>query len=645
MTLFLEQLRDASVLSTIDCRFAERIGRLAGEARPEVLLAVALTSRETAAGHTCLDLASLAPLDLVDALAGVDALPSGDRLREVLADSPLVTSPEQLMDSSACALIQAHPLVLDAAGRLYLRRYWVYQNELAKAVRSRAASGPAEFDEALLVDGLDRFFVRSNVKTPSAALSVEQTSFDFESTPSVREPDRQRLAAALSIVRRFSVISGGPGTGKTATASKILALIVEQGLAADCAAVPRIALVAPTGKAASALSGSISSAIETLTCRDEVKAAIPRTALTIHRCLGVRGGALPEFRHGPDHQLAIDALLVDEASMVDLALMTRLLESVPAEARVVFLGDEHQLASVEAGAVLGDICKTAEPAGYSAGFASELERITGAPVERAEIDGHNPVRDSIVRLTHSYRYDPERGIGALARAINRGDVVSALEILDGADHPEVSRFDFEARGEALVQLDREIVDGFAGFLEERDADRMLARFSAFRVLSPLRQGRGGVEELNREIEAVLRREGLIHSVGASYASRPLLVKANDYAQELFNGDIGFVLPGDAGVAFPGDHGKARVFSLPRLPEHETAFAMTIHKSQGSEFDHVAIVITDAAARRATRQLLYTAVTRARKGVTLYASRNAIAQAVERETLRSSGLGDALRSPL
>ncbi len=645
MSPSLEQLRAASLLSSLDVHFARCVGRLGGESRPDALLAAALTSRETASGHACLDLATFESLDLSTSFSEADPLPDRTQLREVLSSSPLVASAEDLAPTREAALREVRPLVLDAAGRVYLRRYWEFQCRLAEAVRTRAQSGCVEFDEALLMNGLDRLFERpvrdTTALDPAAG---DQVAFDFSDTAQVPPLDRQRLAAAIAVARRFAVISGGPGTGKTATAGKILALIVEQELALRAGAPPRIALVAPTGKAAATLGAAIVAAVDELDCTDEIKAVIPRSALTIHRCLGVRGGALPSFRHGPDHLLPIDAVLVDEASMVDLALMTRLLAAVPHQARVILLGDEHQLASVEAGAVLGDICKTAEPGGYSSAFAERLDRWMHAPVERAAVDDRGAVRDSIVRLTHSYRYDPKRGIGALARAINQGDVAGALEILDGDDHPEVARLDFEARGEGYAQLHREIVEGFGGILTEVDPEAMIGRFSAFRVLCPLRQGRGGVEELNREIESVLQRAGRIRSTGGNYTGRPVLVKTNDYAQELFNGDVGFVLPDERGVAFPGVAGAMRVFAAPRLPDHETAFAMTIHKSQGSEFDRVAIVITDSAAQRASRQLLYTAVTRAREGVTLYASKDAIAQAVERETRRSSGLGDALGSP-
>ncbi len=665
----LDVLRDASIISSLDHHFARAIGRVGGEARREALVAIALASRETAAGHTCLALDRLSQRDTWGDLSGEFSLPEAAIWRDVLASSPLVATAGRNADPVLGlddGFDDARPLVLDPEGRLYLRRYWIFQRQLAHQLRRRAAARVPDLDEALLINGLDRFFgpTRSQQGEP---LSDDggQGLLAFGSA----ELDRQRLAAAVAVLRSFAVISGGPGTGKTATAGKILALIVEQAMPPDSeddGTPPRIALVAPTGKAAATLASAISSVVASLACREEVKAAIPSVAHTIHRCLGTRGGALPEFRHHAGNLLPIDVLLVDEASMVDLALMTRLLSAVPDTARVILLGDEHQLASVEAGAVLGDICAVGSPPGYSPSFASRLSRSVGVGVETAASDLEpNEIRDSIARLTHSYRYDAQSGIGALARAINRGDAAAALEILDSPDSPEVSRFDPASGGPAIAELQRDITLGFRDYLAEEDPARMLERFSHFRVLSPQRMGPGGVEQLNRQIEAVLRREKLIEGSAECYPGRPLMVTTNDYSQDLFNGDIGIVLPGPAGddgverVVFRNDlhddihhdihdnrheeSGAVRRLAYSRLPEHETAFAMTIHKSQGSEFDRVAIVLTDQASKRASRELLYTAVTRARNRVAIYASRDAIAQAIDRRIERASGLRDALLS--
>jgi len=653
----LESLCEASLITTLDRHFAQSMGRLAGESDPVALAVAALASRESNEGHTCLALGEIEAREEWKSLSSDFDVPDTSSWQRAATASRLVgivdiDSPDIGLGSEDPA--DTRPLVLDASNRLYLRRFWIFQQQLAASIRARASGSVDEIDEACLVDGLNRMFGPLD-SGPGDAANPDgpQLAMSFDS-PTL---DRQRLAATVAVTRKFSVISGGPGTGKTATAVKILALLVEQTLASSTegqepsTALPRIAMVAPTGKAAATLSSSIKNAIDDLPCSDVVKAAIPQSALTIHRCLGVRGGAVPRFRHNADHPLAIDILLVDEASMVDLALMTRLLSAVPDDARVILLGDEYQLASVEAGSVLGDICSAATGRGYSPASGKRLRRWVGAGVEVAASDrDSSEIDDSLVRLTHSYRYDPGSGIGALARAINEGDATRALEILEAAESPEVMRVDFSAHRKAEGTFAARMVEGFHGYLAQEDPAGMLRDFGQFRVLAPQRVGPGGVVQLNREIEAYLRGADLLRDQSDRYPGRPLMVKSNDYGQALWNGDVGIVLPGEPGlerVVFDAEQGGAegtRRLAYSRLPECETAFAMTIHKSQGSEFERVAVVLTDAAAERATRELLYTAVTRARTGVTLFASANAIAQAIGRQIPRSSGLGDALRSP-
>ena len=670
MTMLLDVLLEAGLISSFDREFAIAMGRLGGEQRPEALAAVALASHETNEGHTCLSFDSVLRGDGWRNIESEVSVPEIKSWQALVSSSPLVARLDTNRPPAhePIAEVQdARPLVLDDQGRLYLRRYWMFQQRLAEDVRRRSATAIEDLDEAQLLDGLNRFFGPSAATGTSVSDEPGQLALDLDTVPL----DRQRLAAAVAVAQKLAVITGGPGTGKTATAGKILALIVEQAFAqaerqqGDAEVPIRIAMVAPTGKAAATLSRSMKQVVERLPCDARVKAAIPTTAVTIHRCLGVRGGAIPTFRHDAENPLSVDTLLVDEASMVDLALMTLLLAAVPKDARVIFLGDEFQLASVEAGAVLGDICSAAPADGYSQEFATRLEAWVGDGVESLP-DGHgaSEIQDSIVRLTHSYRYDEQSGIGALSRAVNRGDAAAALEVLESADYPEVTRSDFDPRGASIAAFYAECIDGFTEYLSCNDPGQMLRRFSHFRVLTPQRVGPGGVEDLNRQIEAVLRREQLIHGTAERFVGRPLMVKVNDYAQSLWNGDLGVVVGGVVGGAEGGDPGIERVvfeadtpkltdglesdttrtLAYARLPECETAFAMTIHKSQGSEFDRVAVVLTDVAAERATRELLYTAITRARSKVTLYGSKDAIAQAINRKIERSSGLGDALRSP-
>lgn len=637
MDATLESLRAAGVLSPLDEHFARAMGRIAGEERREVLLAAALTSRHVSSGHVCLDLARLVEDGgLVDeAGEPVEVVwPHPAEWLEALRLSRLVR------DDSA-----ATPLVLDDAGRLYLRRYWEHQERLAAAIRARASQVEHNIDGAWLRQGLDRLF-------PATGAS----------------PDWQRIAALLAAQRRFCVISGGPGTGKTYTVVKILALLVEQALRLSGRA-PRVTLVAPTGKAAARLSESIRRAKNELDCSEEVRNAVPEEAATIHRCLGTVWGSSTRFRHDADTPLRTDVVLVDEASMVDLALMSRLVAAVPPEARLILLGDQDQLASVEAGAVLGDICNTGVPRRYSRALVEDIGRLTG---DRLPLDADAPratgIWDCIVQLTHSYRYGPESGIGALARAINAGDSAAAIAVLESGDYADVALVEPAENAGLSDALRQAVLQEFQPFLSQPTAEEQLQALERFRVLCAHRRGPGGVEVVNQQIEEALAGAGLIRPEGQYYSGRPIIVTRNDYQLKLFNGDVGLITdnsnadqvedltvrpeeppslrrrlegPSQRAAFFLGADGEPRFLSPSRLPPHETVYAMSIHKSQGSEFDQVAVILPPRLSPVLSRELLYTAVTRARHRVTIHATKEVIEQAIARRVERVSGLRDLL----
>ena len=588
----LDALRRAGAVDALDERFARAVGTLAGEGREAVLLAAALVSRQVSAGHVCLDLAAQ-PLEsgAGDGEAATGAWPPAGDWRGALEGSPLVGGPKQVT-----------PLVLHG-DRLYLRRYFEHEQGLARALLRRARPAAEPVDDAVLNEGLDRLFP----------------------PPADARPDLQRLAARTAVARRFTVISGGPGTGKTSTVVKILALLVEQSRARG-SRLPRIALLAPTGKAAARLVESIERAKATLAADADVIEAIPDAAATIHRALGTVRGSSTRFRHDADRPLLADVVLIDEASMVDLALMARLLEAVPEGARLILLGDRDQLASVEAGAVLGDICGGAAVAGGVPG--------QGPPIAR-----------SIVQLTRSWRYREDSGIGALARAVHRGDGAAALAVLGDPRHPDVELLAPRADGHLSAPLRARVVAGYRPYLEAEDPAAALAAFDAFRVLCAHRRGPHGVEPVNREVAGLLVEEDLVALRGAHFPGRPVMVTRNDYAVGLFNGDVGLELagPADSGVRafFPGEGGALRALSPGRLPQHETVWAMSVHKSQGSEVDEVAVLLPVAPSRVLSRELLYTAVTRARERVVVYATPEIVRYAVEHRVERASGLRDAL----
>jgi exodeoxyribonuclease V alpha subunit len=622
MAATIETLRAAGILSPLDEHFARAVGRIGADERPDVLLAAAMISRQVSNGHVCLDLGRLTQMSTVYDDAGQPvaehAWPSLQPWLQALRSSPLVG------DRNAVT-----PLVLDGAGRLYLRRYWEHEARLAEALRERATQVDTSLDGRWLKATLDRLF-------PQGASSVAGSV----------EPDWQRMAALLAMQRRFCVISGGPGTGKTFTVVKILALLIEHAVHARTG-VPRVTLAAPTGKAAARLSESIRMSKGALPCTEEIRDAIPEQAATIHRCLGSIQGSSTNFRHHARNPLVTDVVLVDEASMVDLALMSRLVAAVPQHARLILIGDQDQLASVEAGAVLGDICNTGAPRSHSRALAEQVAALTG---DRLPINGGAPLEtgigDCIVQLTRSYRYAPESGIASLARAINAGQAESALAILDSPAYPEVTRVQ-PSDGEVLsAPLRAVVIRGFGPYLRARERLDQLSALDTFRVLCAHRHGPTGVERINQQIEAVLADADLIRPDRPMYTGRPVMVTRNDYQLDLFNGDVGLIVENseraDGRLAlFPGSRGAVRLLSPSRLPPHETVFAMSVHKSQGSEFDDVAVLLPERISPVVSRELLYTAVTRARHTVTIHASREAVEQAIARRIERASGLRDEL----
>ena len=624
MTRALDALRASKILSPLDEHFARSVGRIAGETRAEVLLAAALVSRHVGNGHVCLDVRRLvedaALVDDTGAPLPPHAWPALDAWRAMLQSSPLIGGPDDVT-----------PLVLDGTGRLYLRRYWTLQAQLAAAIQARAVQADADLDRARLTASLDRLWPAD----PSSAHDL----------------DWQRMAGLLALQRRFLVISGGPGTGKTFTVVKILALLIEDALHRG-QRPPRITLVAPTGKAAARLAESIRRTKPTLPSAEAIKAAIPDDAATIHRCLGPLDRSTTRFRHNADNPLVTDVLLVDEASMVDLALMARLLDAAPPDARVLLLGDADQLASVEAGAVLGDICNNGVPRGYShalvesiAGFTSDRPESLAVNAEQSPPESTG-VWDCIVRLTRSYRYDVNSGIGALARVINAGDSDAALSILDSSDYPDVTLVAPANDGRLGTALHAAVVRGFAPYLHERDPAERLRAFDRFRVLCAHRRGWDGVEWVNRQIEAALAAAGMIADHAHLYVGQPIIITRNDYQLGLFNGDVGLIVRdpkrSDARIAFfIAPDGTSRTLSPARLPPHETVFAMSVHKSQGSEFDEVAVLLPQQVSPVVSRELLYTAVTRARRRVTIHAAHEVVAHAITHRIERASGLREML----
>jgi exodeoxyribonuclease V alpha subunit len=506
------------------------------------------------------------------------------------------------------------PLVLDEAGRLYLYRYWDYEREVAEELVRRLADDPTDADPARIRSGLDRLF-----------------------PPSADGPDWQRIAVAASVLRRFTVISGGPGTGKTTTVVRLLALLVEQAGGRPV----RMGLAAPTGKAAARMQEVIRAAKRDLPVEADIRDAIPEEASTLHRLLGWRAGTVG-FRHDRENPLPLDVLVVDEASMVDLALMAKTVRALPRAARLVLVGDRDQLASVEAGAVLGDIC--GDSPGFSAAFRRQLCEAAGQD-PGGEGDGP-PIRDAVVMLQRSYRFGDRSGIGQVARLVNRGEGRQAFDVLAGGDLPGVTWRPVETPRELRRALAATVVEGFRGAALAESPEAALAALERFRILCAHRSGPFGVEAVNAIVEERLHAARLFAARGVWYRGRPVLVTCNDYHLRLFNGDVGIAWPdpgagGQLRVHFRGREGRLPRFAPARLPAHETAYAATVHKSQGSEADRVLLILPNELSPVMTRELIYTGITRARSHVEIWGARSVFEAAAARRLTRSSGLRDAL----
>lgn len=458
------------------------------------------------------------------------------------------------------------PLVLDDSGRLYLYRYWKYHHDLMAALQARDAQGDPQLDRPLLDQGLDRLF----------------PALDGEGE------DRSRTAADRAMSRNLCVITGGPGTGKTWTVVKILALLMEQAAARGVQL--RAALAAPTGKAVARLGEAVAAARRDLDCEPAILAQIPDQGFTLHRLLGARAGSR-RFRHHGGNRLASHVVVVDEASMVDLALMFRLVDALRPETRLILVGDKDQLASVEPGHVFGDLCESASLSG-------------------------------VVELRKNYRYGSDSGIARLADSVRSRDPDRALALLQGHDHPDVSWLEAPHPGDLERTLAAPVVAGYAPYLEARTPGEALDRFHRFRVLCALRRGPWGVRNVNALCQSILTEAGLIRPRrNGPFRGQPVLITRNDYGTGLFNGDVGVLWPDTAHggllrVCFPSPDGTLKVLAPGRLPPHELSWAITVHKSQGSEFDDALVVLPTRDNPLVGRELLYTAVTRASRRVTV-----------------------------
>jgi exodeoxyribonuclease V alpha subunit len=595
-------------LTAIDRHFAAFIKREAGVPCSWLELVASLASNSVANGNICLNLADIAGTAI--AVDGFEYhIPALGELQEQLTVTGAVGAPGEFK-----------PLVLDRDGRLYLYRYWKYERDLAQKIKDRAMAKVLDLDEDTLSKGIQRLF-------PHAADDGG---------------DWQKIAALAAVQKKFCVISGGPGTGKTSTVVKILALLLEQAQGVKL----RIALAAPTGKAAARLKESIRFMKDKLDCSVDIKDLIPEDVTTIHRLLGVRPASV-RFRHSEDNPLPHDVVIIDEASMVALPLLAKLVAALNSDARLVLLGDKDQLASVEAGAVLGDICGSGRHGNYSPDFMDFVKRVTGEIIPAGPFShSHCTMSDSLIVLKKNYRFGADSSIGALSNAVNAGEGKKACAVLRTESGGGGRWQDIPKPDKLKKALADRISSEYAPYLASESPAEALKLFDHFRILCALREGPYGVVGMNALVEAILAEKGLIDQHNRWYSGRPVMITVNDYHLKLFNGDIGIVLSdpeygGDPRVWFPAADGGVRHVSPLRLPAHETVYAMTVHKSQGSEFERVLMVLPDHDSEVLARELIYTGVTRAKNEVEVWANEDVFIAAVSRKIDRKSGLDDAL----
>ena len=558
----LREFNEAGVIEAADVLVAQRLTGLAKETDESVALAVALVVRAVRGGSVCVDLTAL------PGQIGNPALPWPEAAAwtAAVSASPLTGDP---------------PVLHLEDGLLYLDRYWIEECRVADDVLALAAArraGP--------MPDVERLFPDSYAE--------------------------QRAAARVALSRALTVLTGGPGTGKTTTVARLLALLAEQAEMAGKTRL-RIALAAPTGKAAARLLEAVQIEVDKLEPADRDR--LPElTATTMHRLLGSRPDTSSRFRHNRDNRLPHDVIVVDETSMVSLTMMARLLEAVRPDSRLVLVGDPDQLASVEAGAVLADL-----------------------------VDGLAAAPDSpIASLVTSHRFGAS--IGALASAIRDGDTDAAIEVLRlGGEH--IEWVDTQQPGDTL----RKVLVPHALRLREAavlgDAGAALEILEQHRMLCAHRNGLYGVTYWNRQIERWLSEQTDMPLWSQWYVGRPVLVTANDYGLGLYNGDTGVAVlrDGTLRAAMAGSGGATEI-APGRLSDIETMHAMTIHKSQGSQAAEVTVLLPPVDSRLLTRELLYTAVTRARSKVRLIGSPDQLRAAVERRAVRATGLSRRLGSP-
>ncbi|WP_199611467.1 exodeoxyribonuclease V subunit alpha [Flocculibacter collagenilyticus] len=648
-------------LRHIDIEFANaslEVALLSGQkiddtVKSYLVITVALLSLELAEQNVCFNISSINwrnPFNLsVEALNLFTPFIAPDA---ALEKETSIASINSVLSNPAIAL----PFVLHHT-QLFLARYWRYETIVAEGLRA-LANKATTFNEQRVKNIIDSLFDKTVIQNQHITPANNTDEVDW-----------QRVAVAIAAKQQFAVITGGPGTGKTTTVARLLALIATLHPKTN----PVIEIVAPTGKAAVRLTESIKNAKSKLNVDSRTKNCIPDNAKTIHRLLQPQYLS-SHFKRDHENPIHADVLVVDEASMIDIALMAKLIQALPAYVHLILLGDQEQLASVEAGCVLADICaplngsinsqplksiKSAPAAHLSATQNQWIQKVAGValPHGNSEKDVcHNAIVDSVIALQKSHRFKADSGIGQLAKAVNTNDK-ALLDQVFAANYAELTFYGQSAKDyESLIKQCANAYKVYLNKMRQKEPIRtVIEAFNTFQLLVAVKEGRFGVNELNDNIEKVLARSGHITANQRFYAGRPIMIQQNDYDMQLFNGDIGLLLP-DYENEDPNQHKQLKAWFIApdqslnayypsRLPMHDTVFAMTVHKSQGSEFDTVVLALPELkntiSNKVMSKELVYTGITRAKNHFTLYAGKRVLSNAMARSIKRQSGLIEKL----
>lgn len=662
LTNALEQLLKMAKIRAIDMAFADFIyseeSKLDPSIRDCLCLFAAHLSAQSGAQHSCVDIGLLG-----QPFNGVYGFPDTSVLLEYLRQSQTVCCIDGLTEPSTADLNTENvntikhqpinkPIVLQN-GQLYLQRYWQYESQLAAIIREKSSKS------------IDLDISKAQALLADLFASSDNTSDNPTDSSSL---DWQKIAVCIAASQSLSFITGGPGTGKTTTVTKLLALL--QGLAARNNKILNIQLVAPTGKAAARLTESISAA--KLKLPAHLQKNLPEQCQTIHRLLGAKPQS-PYFKADANHPLHLDVLVLDEASMVDLPLMAKLFSALPKDAQVILLGDQDQLASVETGSVLSDICAASIHGGnqdgslaaYSANMQQQLAQLMTLPQmlnpETVHTDNKQPsiIRDNVVKLIKSHRFKDNSGIGQLAKQIKVGQITQCFELLNDDNFCDINWYQPKqttaqtVANEILTSLITQLLPIYQQYtqaVQQGDIQKAFSYLHQQQVLCAQKSGYWGVTQLNALIEAELHKQGLIDNSKDFYVGRPVMLSKNDHQLKLFNGDVGIVMPDPDNalltkVWFVTPDGDLRGLLPSRLPSLETLYAMTIHKSQGSEFDAVYLCLPPITAnnqgRGLNRELIYTGLTRAKKYFMLFAQDKALRLSLSQQCVRGSGLAGRL----